>query len=65
MSGFPDTGLCVLCRQRPIDPAYQPFCSERCRVQDLGRWIDGRYRVPAERPDEGAEPPDEDGRSDS
>jgi endogenous inhibitor of DNA gyrase (YacG/DUF329 family) len=34
-------------------------------VQDLGRWIDGRYRVPAERPDEGAEPPDEDGRSDS
>ena len=25
-----------------------PFCSERCKLQDLARWIDGRYSVPAE-----------------
>ncbi|MBU6160245.1 MAG: DNA gyrase inhibitor YacG [Myxococcales bacterium] len=24
-----------------------PFCSERCRFVDLGRWIDGRYAVDA------------------
>lgn len=25
-----------------------PFCSDRCRLIDLGRWLDGSYRVPAE-----------------
>jgi|GEM_PF-727551 len=24
-----------------------PFCSERCRYVDLGRWVDGRYAVNA------------------
>ncbi len=24
-----------------------PFCSERCRLVDLGRWIDGAYAIPA------------------
>ncbi len=23
-----------------------PFCSERCRLVDLGRWIDGDYVIP-------------------
>jgi endogenous inhibitor of DNA gyrase (YacG/DUF329 family) len=23
-----------------------PFCSERCRLVDLGRWIDGSYVIP-------------------
>ncbi len=23
-----------------------PFCSERCRVIDLGRWLDEAYSVP-------------------
>lgn len=25
----------------------RPFCSERCRLIDLGAWIEERYRVPA------------------
>ena len=25
-----------------------PFCSERCRLIDLGRWIDGAYAIPGE-----------------
>ena len=25
----------------------RPFCSERCRLTDLGAWIDEEYRVPA------------------
>jgi len=23
-----------------------PFCSDRCRLIDLGRWIDGAYAIP-------------------
>ena len=36
-------------------PEWRPFCSERCKLQDLARWADGDYRIPAdpvESPDE-------------
>jgi endogenous inhibitor of DNA gyrase (YacG/DUF329 family) len=39
---------CVYCRQKPADPAWRPFCSERCKMADLGRWLTGGYSVPAE-----------------
>lgn len=26
---------------------YRPFCSERCRLIDLGEWAAENYRVPA------------------
>jgi len=26
--------------------AYQPFCSERCRLADLDCWFEGEYRIP-------------------
>ena len=29
-----------------------PFCSERCRQIDLGRWLDEGYGLPWERPDD-------------
>ena len=25
-----------------------PFCSERCRLIDLGRWIDGVHAIPGD-----------------
>ena len=28
--------------------AYRPFCSERCRLIDLGEWIDGKYTINSE-----------------
>ncbi len=28
--------------------AWRPFCSERCKLQDLAKWADGTYRVAAE-----------------
>ena len=37
---------CVLCRTRPVDPKWRPFCSRRCQVMDQARWADERYRVP-------------------
>ena len=29
---------------------YRPFCSERCRLIDLGAWADENYRVPSNTP---------------
>jgi len=40
--------VCVLCRRHPVEPSWRPFCSERCRLQDLARWVDGTYRVASE-----------------
>jgi hypothetical protein len=39
------TLLCVLCRKRPVDNRWRPFCSERCRNDDLARWATGEYHV--------------------
>jgi hypothetical protein len=41
---------CVYCRERPVDPAWRPFCSERCKLADLGRWLSEDYRVPGKDP---------------
>ena len=30
----------------PASEAY-PFCSSRCRLVDLGRWLGEEYRIPA------------------
>jgi endogenous inhibitor of DNA gyrase (YacG/DUF329 family) len=56
---MPEQALCVFCRRHAVDPAWRPFCSERCKLQDLARWADGTYRVPAD-PDDGNESQDED-----
>ena len=33
-------------------PAFFPFCSDRCKLIDLGRWLDGRYQIPVAEKDE-------------
>ena len=40
------TSKCPICKQSAIgdDPEF-PFCSERCRFVDLGRWLGGEYRI--------------------
>jgi uncharacterized protein len=48
MDRMDTTPLCVLCRKRPRDDRWRPFCSERCRNEDLARWADGGYRIAAE-----------------
>ncbi len=56
---MPNTAQCPICRRavagKAENPAY-PFCTERCRTIDLGRWLDGAYRFAVESADE-----DEDG----
>ena len=53
---------CPTCR-RPIEWSEQfperPFCSERCRLIDLGAWLSEQHAIPGE-PSEGSgeTPPD-------
>lgn len=46
---------CPQCRKETAwegNPS-RPFCSERCKLIDLGAWANEEYRVPAEKkPDE-------------
>ena len=33
------------CRPGPVSSRHwRPFCSERCKLLDLGNWVDGQYR---------------------
>lgn len=44
------TVACPTCRAPVLwhsDNLYRPFCSERCRLIDLGQWADGQYALPA------------------
>jgi endogenous inhibitor of DNA gyrase (YacG/DUF329 family) len=40
---------CPICdkeaARRPANRAF-PFCSDRCRLVDLGKWLGEAYRVP-------------------
>ncbi len=41
-------------------PKHFPFCSERCRLLDLGKWFDEEYRIERPlRPGETPEPREE------
>lgn len=43
------TVSCPTCR-RPVEwsdaSAYRPFCSERCRLIDLGAWLAEKHAIP-------------------
>jgi endogenous inhibitor of DNA gyrase (YacG/DUF329 family) len=52
----PTGTLCVFCRRQPVEPAWRPFCSERCRLLDLARWAEGAYRAPGEQVPETDDP---------
>jgi endogenous inhibitor of DNA gyrase (YacG/DUF329 family) len=60
--------ICPICKKsfadpgpgEPLPPDF-PFCSDRCKLVDLNRWLTGRYQVPVvdrEDPDD-IEPTDE------
>jgi len=47
------TASCPVCRRAVPKPepgirSPRPFCSDRCRQVDLGRWLSGTYAIPAE-----------------
>jgi len=46
---------CPRCKKKTewLNNPFRPFCSERCRLDDLGKWASGEYSMPDEElPDE-------------
>lgn len=51
----------VMQSQSPAEWPDFPFCSSRCRMIDLGRWLGEDYRVPSSAtPDEAPTAPGDD-----
>ncbi len=47
---------CPICRRpvgQPADNASFPFCSDRCKVIDLSKWLSNEYSIPAHEEDDG------------
>ncbi|PIP71534.1 MAG: DNA gyrase inhibitor YacG [Nitrospinae bacterium CG22_combo_CG10-13_8_21_14_all_47_10] len=45
---------CPICKKpsekdRTRNP-FSPFCSDRCRTIDLGKWLDGKYVIEGDEP---------------
>ncbi len=52
----PECPSCKRAVQTPPENRSFPFCNERCRAVDLGKWLGGEYRIAQQTADE-----DEDG----
>ena len=41
--------VCPSCKKAFVSEGakspHRPFCSERCRLADLGAWLDGSHRI--------------------
>jgi len=48
---------CAICG-KPVAPRREnrsfPFCSDRCRLVDLAKWLGEAYRIPGGRAGDGA-----------
>ncbi len=44
---------CPVCKKEVKwdDNPFRPFCSERCRLIDLGKWASDEYRIAGEKKD--------------
>ncbi len=41
-----DVGVCPICKQSvAADQPLFPFCGERCKTIDLGKWLKGDYMI--------------------
>lgn len=55
MTTLPASVPCPICK-KPVPtaddarPGSFPFCCDRCRLIDLGRWADGAYVIPGTTP---------------
>lgn len=45
-----DAVRCPVCKKESAwkDNPFRPFCSERCRLIDLGKWASEEYRIAGE-----------------
>ncbi|MEW6586902.1 MAG: DNA gyrase inhibitor YacG [Nitrospirota bacterium] len=49
--------VCPICKTKTTweENPWRPFCSERCKLIDLGKWVQEEYKIEG-RPAEGEEP---------
>jgi endogenous inhibitor of DNA gyrase (YacG/DUF329 family) len=53
---------CPICKKEAeVGGEFYPFCSERCKIIDLGNWASEKYVIstPVQASDDEAEPGDE------
>ncbi len=52
---------CPQCKSEfaPSETKTMPFCSERCRTIDLGRWLDEKHQLPLASDPEADEVPED------
>jgi len=45
--------ICPICKKTIVqdDNPFRPFCSDRCRMIDLGKWVSEDYRIAGEKKD--------------
>lgn len=43
--------VCPVCKKKAKweDNPFKPFCSERCKLIDLGKWASEEYRIAGEK----------------
>ncbi|MCW8921483.1 MAG: DNA gyrase inhibitor YacG [Sedimenticola sp.] len=57
------TVQCPTCRKSfewDSKPESRPFCSERCRLIDLGDWLEEKHRIPEDTATKAYLPPEDD-----
>ncbi|HZP13167.1 MAG TPA: DNA gyrase inhibitor YacG [Nevskiaceae bacterium] len=62
MAAKPRSAPCPRCSQRAsLDQAnaWRPFCSERCKMIDLGKWAAEEYAIPAQEESPSSEAPED------
>jgi endogenous inhibitor of DNA gyrase (YacG/DUF329 family) len=68
MSGDELRARCPTCRKPVVrnqdhKAPYFPFCSERCKLIDLGKWFGEEHRIPESGRTDVEPPPDGPGRN--
>jgi len=40
--------ICPICKDTTTweENPWRPFCSERCKLIDLGKWVSDEYKIP-------------------
>jgi len=56
--------VCPICKKSvddegPNRPQTYPFCCERCKLIDLGRWLSGKYQIPVDNSPDASDTTDE------
>jgi len=56
--------ICPACKNITTweENPFRPFCSERCKLIDLGAWASDEYRIPGKPVDETVRSEEEEGK---